>query len=133
MATGLRLSVAIPIPNEESVLPELLLRLRSMLDAIAGGEHEIVFVDDGSTDQTQIMASGIEGGRALRSADESAVDSRANLTAPSAARGTRTTSTVASENRIIPTRKQSVPRRPSPDRAVAAKRSTSEKLRGKRG
>jgi hypothetical protein len=37
MATGLRLSVAIPIPNEESVLPELLLRLRFMLDANAGG------------------------------------------------------------------------------------------------
>jgi hypothetical protein len=79
MATGLRLSVAIPIHNEESVLPELLLRLRCMLDAIAGGEHEIVFVDDGSTDQTQIMASGMEGGRALRSAGKSAVDSRANL------------------------------------------------------
>jgi polyisoprenyl-phosphate glycosyltransferase len=46
------LSVAIPAHNEESVLPELLLRLRFVLDAIPGGEHEIVFVDDGSTDQT---------------------------------------------------------------------------------
>jgi glycosyltransferase involved in cell wall biosynthesis len=52
MATGLRLSVAIPIHNEESVLPELLSRLRAALDGIAGREHEIVFVDDGSTDQT---------------------------------------------------------------------------------
>jgi polyisoprenyl-phosphate glycosyltransferase len=52
MATRLRLSVAIPIHNEESVLPELLSRLRAVLDGIASGEHEIVFVDDGSTDQT---------------------------------------------------------------------------------
>ncbi|MGD0271752.1 MAG: glycosyltransferase family 2 protein, partial [Candidatus Sulfotelmatobacter sp.] len=52
MATGIRLSVAIPVHNEESVLPELLRRLRRVLDALAGGQHEIVFVDDGSTDQT---------------------------------------------------------------------------------
>jgi dolichol-phosphate mannosyltransferase len=52
MATGFRLSVAIPIHNEESVLPELLRRLRGVLDGVAGGPHEIVFVDDGSTDRT---------------------------------------------------------------------------------
>jgi polyisoprenyl-phosphate glycosyltransferase len=52
MATGFRLSVAIPIHNEESVLPELLRRLRAVLDSVAGGPHEIVFVDDGSTDRT---------------------------------------------------------------------------------
>jgi dolichol-phosphate mannosyltransferase len=52
MATGFRLSVAIPIHNEESVLPELLQRLRAVLDSVAGGPHEIVFVDDGSTDRT---------------------------------------------------------------------------------
>src|SRR5208337_1185817 len=52
MATGFRLSVAIPIHNEESVLPELLQRLRAVLDGVAGGPHEIVFVDDGSTDRT---------------------------------------------------------------------------------
>ena len=52
MATGFRLSVAIPIHNEESVLLELLQRLRAVLDRMAGGPHEIVFVDDGSTDRT---------------------------------------------------------------------------------
>ncbi|HKN24848.1 MAG TPA: glycosyltransferase family 2 protein [Candidatus Acidoferrum sp.] len=52
MATGFRLSVAIPIHNEESVLPELVQRLRAVLDGVAGGPHEIVFVDDGSTDRT---------------------------------------------------------------------------------
>ncbi|MGO9275606.1 MAG: glycosyltransferase family 2 protein [Terriglobia bacterium] len=52
MATGFRLSVAIPIYNEESALPELLRRLRAVLDSVAGGPHEIVFVDDGSGDRT---------------------------------------------------------------------------------
>src|SRR5208337_4672114 len=52
MATRFRLSVAIPIHNEESVLPELLQRLRAVLDSVAGGPHEIVLVDDGSTDGT---------------------------------------------------------------------------------
>jgi glycosyltransferase involved in cell wall biosynthesis len=52
MSTGFRLSVAIPIHNEESVLPELLQRLRTVLDRVVGGPHEIVFVDDGSTDRT---------------------------------------------------------------------------------
>jgi glycosyltransferase involved in cell wall biosynthesis len=49
---GIRLSVAIPVHNEESVLPELLRRLCRVLDGLAGGPHEIVFVDDGSTDRT---------------------------------------------------------------------------------
>jgi polyisoprenyl-phosphate glycosyltransferase len=52
MATEFRLSVAIPIHNEESVLLELLARLRAVLDGLQGGPHEIVFVDDGSTDLT---------------------------------------------------------------------------------
>ena len=52
MATGFRLSVAIPVHNEESVLPELLPRLRVVLDSLPGGPHEMLFVDDGSTDRT---------------------------------------------------------------------------------
>ncbi len=47
-----RLSVAIPLFNEERGIPELLRRLRSVLDAMPGGPHEIVFVDDGSSDRT---------------------------------------------------------------------------------
>ncbi len=50
-----RLSVAIPVHNEESVLPELLRRLRDVSDRIPGGPHEFVFVDDGSTDRTRDM------------------------------------------------------------------------------
>lgn len=52
MANAFRLSVAIPLHNEESVLPELLRRLAAVLDDVPGGLHEIVFVDDGSTDRT---------------------------------------------------------------------------------
>ena len=45
-------SVAIPVYNEAEVLPHLLVRLRRVLDGIDGGPHQIVMVDDGSTDQT---------------------------------------------------------------------------------
>lgn len=48
----MRLSVAVPLLNEEIVLPELLRRVRAVLDATPGGPHEIVIVDDGSTDAT---------------------------------------------------------------------------------
>lgn len=47
-----RISVVIPVLNEEAVIPELLRRLRATFDAIAGGPHEIVIVDDGSTDRS---------------------------------------------------------------------------------
>lgn len=47
-----RISVAIPVYNEAAGLPELLRRLRGVLDELAGGPHEILFVDDGSSDGT---------------------------------------------------------------------------------
>ena len=52
MTTGVRLSVAIPLHNEEAGVTELLRRLGAVLDAIPGGPHEVVLVDDGSTDRT---------------------------------------------------------------------------------
>jgi glycosyltransferase involved in cell wall biosynthesis len=48
----MRLSVAIPLHNEGQGLPELLTRLRAVLDALPGGPHEMIFVDDGSGDAT---------------------------------------------------------------------------------
>ena len=47
-----RLSIAVPIYNEEAVLPEFLRRTCAVLDQIRGGPHELVFVDDGSSDRT---------------------------------------------------------------------------------
>ena len=52
MNSEFRLSVAIPIHDEETVLPELLRRTRAVLDQIPGGPHELLFVDDGSADCT---------------------------------------------------------------------------------
>jgi polyisoprenyl-phosphate glycosyltransferase len=52
MNQSFRLSVAIPVHNEERVLPELLRRVRLVLDLIPGGPHELLFTDDGSTDNT---------------------------------------------------------------------------------
>lgn len=47
-----RLSVAIPLFNEEQVVPELLHRLGAVLEGLPGGPHELLFVDDGSRDRT---------------------------------------------------------------------------------
>ena len=48
----MRISVAIPVYNEELVVQELLGRTTSVLATIDGGPHEIVLVDDGSSDRT---------------------------------------------------------------------------------
>ncbi len=52
MTQSFRLSIAVSIYNEETGLPELLRRTRAVLEQIEGGPHEIVFVDDGSTDRS---------------------------------------------------------------------------------
>ena len=52
MKREFRVSIAVPIHNEMTVLPELLNRTLGVLDKIPGGPHELLFVDDGSTDQT---------------------------------------------------------------------------------
>lgn len=52
MSGSFRLSVAVPVYNEEEALPHLLARLSAVLDALPGGPHEIVLVDDGSRDRS---------------------------------------------------------------------------------
>ena len=47
-----RVSLAIPVYNEEEVVPELLRRTTAVLDSLPGGPHEIVLADDGSSDRT---------------------------------------------------------------------------------
>ena len=47
-----RVSIAVPLFNEEHVLPELLRRISNVVDQLPGGPHEIVMVNDGSSDGT---------------------------------------------------------------------------------
>jgi dolichol-phosphate mannosyltransferase len=47
-----RVSVAVPLYNEEQGIAELLRRVRAVLDQLPGGPHELVLVDDGSSDRT---------------------------------------------------------------------------------
>ena len=50
-----RVSVAVPLFNEEHVLPELLRRISNVVDQLPGGPHEIVMVNDGSSDSTFVQ------------------------------------------------------------------------------
>jgi polyisoprenyl-phosphate glycosyltransferase len=50
-----RVSVAVPLYNEEDGVTELLWRVGAVLDGVPGGPHEIVLVDDGSTDRTPAL------------------------------------------------------------------------------
>src|SRR5712692_7481270 len=49
-----RLSVVIPVYNEEAVLPSLFARLYPALDAL-GESYEVIFVNDGSTDRSAAL------------------------------------------------------------------------------
>src|SRR6266852_8375132 len=49
-----RLSVVIPVYNEEAVLPPLFARLYPALDAL-GESYEVIFVNDGSTDRSAAL------------------------------------------------------------------------------
>jgi len=61
MSTAPRVSLAIPVFNEEAVVPELLRRTTAVLDSLPGGPHEIVLVDDGSSDRTlQLLEQAAE-------------------------------------------------------------------------
>jgi len=57
MSAAPRLSVVIPVYNEEAVLPLLVERLTRVLDTLAG-DPEVLFVNDGSRDRSlEILAA----------------------------------------------------------------------------
>jgi dolichol-phosphate mannosyltransferase len=53
--SDVRVTVAVPLYNEEENFPELLHRLSAVLDQVPGEPHEMVFVDDGSSDGTRAL------------------------------------------------------------------------------
>jgi glycosyltransferase involved in cell wall biosynthesis len=53
-----QLSIVVPLYNEAGTLEELHQRLTAVLTAL-GRPYEVVFVDDGSTDQTHLMACAL--------------------------------------------------------------------------
>jgi glycosyltransferase involved in cell wall biosynthesis len=59
-------SVVVPLLNEADILPELIHRLQAVLAKI-GASHEIIFVDDGSKDESPAMlAKAAQGDPRLR-------------------------------------------------------------------
>ena len=57
-SNGPVLSVVIPVFNEKPVLPRLYERLHKALDSL-DFQYEIVFVDDGSTDDSHRYLAGL--------------------------------------------------------------------------
>ncbi len=57
-----RVSIAVPAFNEQDVLPLLLTRVRTVLASLPGGPHEIVIVDDGSSDGSMALLSEAAAG-----------------------------------------------------------------------
>ena len=61
-----KLSLVVPAFNEEESLPELIVRVRHVLDAMPG-EWEAIVVDDGSTDATwEVVEAASRGDSRLR-------------------------------------------------------------------
>jgi polyisoprenyl-phosphate glycosyltransferase len=57
-----RLTVIVPVYNEEETVPELLRRLRGAVDRLGFAENEVLLISDGSTDGTdaQLLAAADE-------------------------------------------------------------------------
>jgi len=59
-----KVSIVIPVFNEELVLPELFTRLSAVIDkSVDEFESELIFVDDGSTDSSANLIYGFSGSR----------------------------------------------------------------------
>lgn len=54
-----RLSVVVPCYNEEACLPELHARLTGAARAVAGDDYEIILINDGSSDSSWSIMTGL--------------------------------------------------------------------------
>src|SRR2546430_2781227 len=70
---GLDLSIVVPLFNESGTFDELHRRLAAVL-LVLGLDHEIIYVDDGSTDGTREALAGGAARRARRQVDTHARD-----------------------------------------------------------
>jgi glycosyltransferase involved in cell wall biosynthesis len=61
-----RISIVIPAYNEEATVGEVLAQIDRLDWASVGMEHEVIVVDDGSTDRTSEVAGRFPGVRLLR-------------------------------------------------------------------
>jgi glycosyltransferase involved in cell wall biosynthesis len=52
------ISVILPVYNERETLPELTARLTATLEECVGGSFEVLFVDDGSRDGSDLLIDG---------------------------------------------------------------------------
>ena len=59
----MRISVVMPLYNEEKVLPEMVRRLRLVLDKEAPGNYELIFVNDDSSDRSLEILKGFAAER----------------------------------------------------------------------
>lgn len=57
--TDLTLSIVVPVYNEALAIPVFVERIRDVFSA-AGCRYELVFIDDGSTDDTWLILQGID-------------------------------------------------------------------------
>ena len=58
----MKVTLCIPLYNEEKILRETELAVRSYMDATFGGDYEVIFINDGSTDKTgEILAEICRG------------------------------------------------------------------------
>jgi glycosyltransferase involved in cell wall biosynthesis len=56
-----RISVVIPLLNEEESLRELASRLHEVLMPMTDGEYEVLFIDDGSNDNSYQVLQALHG------------------------------------------------------------------------
>lgn len=59
------ISIVIPVYNEAAVLPALWSRLNAVMSAQAGTAWRVIFVDDGSRDQSAALIRGFQSGTSV--------------------------------------------------------------------